>query len=224
MHLTLNAEYDLYRWGPITQAPSLLDGDGGFPAPSRTCGTTPTSTRSAASCGPRWSGRSCGASTSPTSTRTWARSSSAPSSSTSTSTWRWSSACRCGCRGLDRADRRLPVPPLAEEEGVLFPDHFVLVRGGRQPALHRAAVGDLRPGVTEVYIHPAVDAPELRAFAPDWAAGSTTTSSSPPTPSWPSRSSGPASTASASASSATSNAPADPGTHLSARSRSPGDF
>ena len=31
MGLTLNAEHDLYRWGPITQAPSLLDGDGGFP-------------------------------------------------------------------------------------------------------------------------------------------------------------------------------------------------
>ena len=31
VHLTLNAEYDLYRWGPITHAPSLLGGDGGFP-------------------------------------------------------------------------------------------------------------------------------------------------------------------------------------------------
>ena len=31
VHLTLNAEWDLYRWGPITRAPSLLDGDGGFP-------------------------------------------------------------------------------------------------------------------------------------------------------------------------------------------------
>ena len=31
VHLTLNAEYDRYRWGPITRAPSLLDGDGGFP-------------------------------------------------------------------------------------------------------------------------------------------------------------------------------------------------
>lgn len=29
--LTLNAEWDRYRWGPITLAPSLLDGDGGFP-------------------------------------------------------------------------------------------------------------------------------------------------------------------------------------------------
>ncbi len=31
VHLTLNSEYDLYRWGPITRAPSLHDGDGGFP-------------------------------------------------------------------------------------------------------------------------------------------------------------------------------------------------
>src|SRR5271157_1012934 len=31
VRLTLNSEHDLYRWGPITQAPSLLDGDGGFP-------------------------------------------------------------------------------------------------------------------------------------------------------------------------------------------------
>ena len=31
VHLTLTAEWELYRWGPITQAPSLLGGDGGFP-------------------------------------------------------------------------------------------------------------------------------------------------------------------------------------------------
>jgi predicted glycoside hydrolase/deacetylase ChbG (UPF0249 family) len=31
VHLTLNSEYDLLRWGPITHGPSLLDGDGGFP-------------------------------------------------------------------------------------------------------------------------------------------------------------------------------------------------
>ncbi len=31
VHLTVNAELDTYRWGPITHAPSLLDGDGGVP-------------------------------------------------------------------------------------------------------------------------------------------------------------------------------------------------
>ena len=31
VHLTLNAELDCYRWRAITQAPSLHDGDGGFP-------------------------------------------------------------------------------------------------------------------------------------------------------------------------------------------------
>ena len=31
VHLTFNAEFDLYRWAPVTRAPSLLDGDGGFP-------------------------------------------------------------------------------------------------------------------------------------------------------------------------------------------------
>ncbi len=31
VHLTLNAELEHFRWGPLTQSPSLLDGDGGFP-------------------------------------------------------------------------------------------------------------------------------------------------------------------------------------------------
>ncbi len=31
VHLTLNAEHEHYRWGPITHAPSLLSGEAGFP-------------------------------------------------------------------------------------------------------------------------------------------------------------------------------------------------
>src|SRR5690606_5315979 len=45
--------------------------------------------------------------------------------------------------------------------GVLAPDHLV----GTE-ILARAS--DLRPGVTEPFLHPATDGPELRALAPDW--------------------------------------------------------
>lgn len=48
-----------------------------------------------------------------------------------------------------------------EARGVLAPDHLV----GAE-VLARAA--DLRPGVTELFLHPATDGPELRALAPDW--------------------------------------------------------
>ena len=49
VHLTLNAELDCYRWRPITQAPSLLDGDGGFPRTTIDLWTTPTLTKLAES-------------------------------------------------------------------------------------------------------------------------------------------------------------------------------
>jgi hypothetical protein len=63
-----------------------------------------------------------------------------------------------------------PFRRLAEEEGVLFPDHLVVIPGvGSRRVLDRVVM-DLRPGVTEVYVHPAVDTAELRSLAPDWPA------------------------------------------------------
>jgi hypothetical protein len=62
-----------------------------------------------------------------------------------------------------------PYRALAEAEGVVFPDHLVLYQGvGARRHVERALF-DLRPGVTEVYLHPAVDTDELRASHPDWA-------------------------------------------------------
>src|SRR5437879_1383128 len=63
-----------------------------------------------------------------------------------------------------------PFRRLAAEEGVVFPDHLVVVNTvGTRRALERALL-DLRPGVTEVYAHPAVDTGELRALSSDWSA------------------------------------------------------
>jgi hypothetical protein len=60
-----------------------------------------------------------------------------------------------------------PFRRLAAEEGVVFTDHFVYTSVGSRRAFERALF-DLRPGVTEVYFHPAVDTDELRASHPDW--------------------------------------------------------
>jgi hypothetical protein len=58
---------------------------------------------------------------------------------------------------------------LAAEEGVVFPDQLVLHRGPARDAI-TSVLPRLRPGVTEILLHPAIDTPELRSFAPDWEA------------------------------------------------------
>jgi len=49
----------------------------------------------------------------------------------------------------------------------VFPDHFVYTSVGARRGIEKALF-DLRPGVTEVYLHPAIDTDELRASHPDW--------------------------------------------------------
>ena len=51
----------------------------------------------------------------------------------------------------------------------MFPDNFVYYTGVGARRFVERALFDLRPGVTEVYLHPAVDTDELRASHPDWA-------------------------------------------------------
>ncbi len=97
VHLTLNAEHERYRWGPITQAPSLLDGDGGFPR------TVDDLWDHADLDEVRRELRA------QVERAISAHSSCAPSSSTSTSTSQSTSACRSGClvrRPNERSDSR----------------------------------------------------------------------------------------------------------------------
>jgi predicted glycoside hydrolase/deacetylase ChbG (UPF0249 family) len=171
VHLTLNCEYDLYRWGPITHAPSLLDGDGGMP---RTIGDV-------------WDHadldevrRECRAQIERA--ILWGFDVSHLDSHMGTLQLRpeffdvylelavdYALPLRLSGASTERVVG-FPFRRLASEEGVLFPDNFVLVKGsvGSRRDIERSLF-DLRPGVTEMYVHPAADTPELRALAPDWA-------------------------------------------------------
>ena len=169
VHLTLNAEYDLYRWGPITHAPSLLDGDGGFP---RTVEDT-------------WDHadldevrRECRAQIERA--IMWGFDVSHLDSHMGTLQQRadffdvyleLAVDFRLPLRMASASAERVvgfPFRRLAEEEGVVFPDHFVLCPVGARRRIERVLF-DLRPGVTEVYLHPGIDTDELRAAYGDWA-------------------------------------------------------
>jgi hypothetical protein len=170
VHLTLNAEYDLYRWGPITHAPSLLDGDGGFPRTIEDVfdhADLDEVRRELRAQVER--------------AIYWGFDVSHLDSHMGTLQLRpeffdvylelavdFGLPLRLSGGSTERAIG-FPFRRLAAEEGVLFPDHFVRVVGGvgSRPSIEKM-LGDLRPGVTEVYIRPAVDTPELRALAPDW--------------------------------------------------------
>jgi predicted glycoside hydrolase/deacetylase ChbG (UPF0249 family) len=171
VHLTLNAEYDLYRWGPITQAPSLLDGDGGFPR-------TVTDVWDHADLDEVR--RECRAQIERA--ILWGFDVSHLDSHMGTLQLRpeffdiyLELAVEFGLpiRLSGASTERLvgfPFRRLAADEGVVFPDHFVLVPNGvgSRRVIERTLF-ELRPGVTEMYVHPAADTPELRALAPDWA-------------------------------------------------------
>jgi len=171
VHLTLNAEHDVYRWGPLTQSPSLLDGDGGFP---RTLDDL-------------WDHadldevrRECRAQIERA--IVWGFDVSHLSSHLNAMTMRpefFDIALELAVEFRlpmrlpskpDEHDAGFPFRALAAEEGVLFPDHFVPARkaGSRERVEH--ALASLEPGVTEIHVQPVIDSPEVRALSPSWEA------------------------------------------------------
>jgi len=171
VHLTLNSEWDRYRWGPITHAPSLVDGDGGFP---RTVEEV-------------WEHADMDEVRRELRTQVerailWGFDVTHLDSHMGTLQLRpeffdvylelaveFDVPLRLAGGRAERVTG-FPFRRLAAEAGVVFPDHFLHVAGrGTRRVLERA-LAELRPGVTEVYAHPAVDTPELRALAPDWPA------------------------------------------------------
>ena len=168
VQLTLNSEWDLLRWGPTTQSPSLLDGDGGFPR------TLPELWDHADVDEVR---REC---------RTqierailWGFDVSHLGSHLDALPQRpeffdvyleLASDFGLPLRLPDPSMETkigFPVRRLAAEAGVLSPDHVVRAVGGVRRAFERV-LAELATGITELCARPASDTPELRAVAPDW--------------------------------------------------------
>jgi predicted glycoside hydrolase/deacetylase ChbG (UPF0249 family) len=170
VRLTLNAEHDRYRWGPITQAPSLLDGDGGFPR-------TVTDVWDHADIDEVR--RECRAQVERA--VLWGFDISHLDAHLDALLLRpeffdvyleLAVDFRLPLRLLSaeaEPNVGFPVRQLASEEGVLYADRFVALSGGgsRRQAFVDLVAG-LQPGITEVTLHPAVDTPELRAVTADW--------------------------------------------------------
>jgi predicted glycoside hydrolase/deacetylase ChbG (UPF0249 family) len=171
VQLTLNAEHDLYRWAPITQAPSLLDGDGGFP---RTVSDV-------------WDHadldevrRECRAQVERA--VLWGFDISHLSAHLDALVLRpeffdvylelaVDFALPLRLLGAESEPNvGFPVRQLASDEGVLFADHFTTLPAVGIRSAFVDLVSALEPGVTELALRPAIDTPELRAVATDWQA------------------------------------------------------
>lgn len=180
VHLTLNAEYDLYRWGPITHAPSLLDGDGGFPRTTVDVGEHADVDEVRRECRAQieraiyW-----GFDVSHVSSHLGAMEQRPELFDVALELCVEFSLPLRLPDASTQIDLGYPFRELAAAEGVISPDHLVRTaaprpgRAGGRPASRRLverALFDLQPGVTEVCLHPADDTPELRSLAPDWPA------------------------------------------------------
>lgn len=169
VHLTLNSEWERYRWGPTTHSPSLLDGDGGFPRTVTDVWDHADIDEVRKECRAQIERAIY-----------WGFDVSHIDSHMGTLQLRadfydvyleMAVEFRLPMRMAGASAERLigfPYRRLAEEEGVVFPDHFVHTPMGSRNAIEKALF-ELRPGVTEVYLHPAIDTDELRASHPDWA-------------------------------------------------------
>jgi len=165
VHLTLNAEHESYRWGPITHAPSLQSGEGGFPRtledlwehadPAEVLRELRAQVERALAWGVDVTHLA------PHLTAITLR----PEffdvylelAVEFTLPIRLPSTVTAEQAGF-------PFRRLAQDEGIVFPDHFD--HDWRAGSAHRvhAAIEALQPGVTEIHVQPAIDTPEVRAL------------------------------------------------------------
>ena len=159
-----------YRWGPITHSPSLLDGDGGFPRTVDDVWDHADLDEVRKECRAQIERAIY-----------WGFDVSHLDSHMGTlqlrpdffdvyleTRGRLRAAAAHGAGA--RAERLIGFPyrRLAERRGRRLPRPLRVHERRLARAIERTLF-DLRPGVTEIYVHPAVDTDELRASHPDWA-------------------------------------------------------
>jgi chitin disaccharide deacetylase len=168
VHLTLNAEFELYRWGPITHAPSLLGGDGGFPRTVEDVWDHADLDEVRRECRAQIERAIL-----------WGFDVSHLDSHMGTLQLRpeffdvyvdlaveFGLPLRMAGPSTERYVG-FPARDVAAEAGAVFTDHFRYDGGvGSRQTLERD-FATLRPGVTEFLLHPATDSAELRAIATD---------------------------------------------------------
>jgi chitin disaccharide deacetylase len=169
VELTVNAELDTYRWGPITHAPSLLDGDGGFPRTVEDAWDHADVDEVRRECRAQIERAIV-----------WGFDVSHLASHLGALVARpeffdvylelavdFGLPMRVGDPELERVVG-FPFRRLAAEEGALTPDHVVVCPPGAARRVERLLF-ELAPGVTELALHPGADTDELRAACDDWA-------------------------------------------------------
>lgn len=165
VHLTLNAEHPLYRWGPLTHAPSLLSGEGGFPRSVDDLWEHADSTEVLRECRAQIERALA-----------WGIDVSHLAPHLTSITLRpeffdvylelavefklpirLPSTISADAAGF-------PFRQLAADEGIVFPDHFDhdWRTGSRERVL--TALASLEPGVTEIHVQPSIDTVEVRAL------------------------------------------------------------
>ncbi len=172
VHLTLNAEHPLYRWGPITHSPSLLSGDGGFPReiddlwehadPAEVHREGRAQIERAI---------------------LWGFDVSHLTPHLTAITLRpeffdvyldlaveFSLPIRLPST-ITEAQAGFPFRRLAADEGVVFPDHFDHDWSAGSRARVWRTFENLQPGVTEIHVQPVIDTEEVRALAESSAEG-----------------------------------------------------
>ena len=165
VHLTLNAEHPSYRWGPLTHAPSLLSGEGGFPRSVDDLWEHADSTEVLRECRAQIE-RAIAWGIDVTHL--------APHLTSITLrpeffdvylelAYEFKLPIRLPST-ITAEVAGFPFRQLAADEGVVFPDHFDhdWRTGSRERVL--TALAQLQPGVTEIHVQPAIDTPEVRAL------------------------------------------------------------